>query len=57
MTFPDGVYAVTRTWKTDLLLKWQFKNTKWMKGICYVTPTLGRYAGYGNKQSHNRMID
>jgi len=29
-----------------------------MKSICYdITPILGSSVGYGEKQSHNRMID
>ena len=56
--FPNEACAVTYTWKTYLLLKWQFKNKKWMKGTDYdITPILGSFAGNHEKRSHNRIID
>jgi len=35
IAFPDEACAATFTWKTYLLLKQQFRNKTWTKGICY----------------------
>jgi len=56
--FPSKGCAFKCTLKTYLLLKRQFKNNAWMKGICQdTTPILGSFADYRKKRSYNRMID
>jgi len=56
ITFPGEACAFTCTWKTYLLLKRQFKNNMWMKGICQdTTPILGSFGSYRNKRSHDKV--
>jgi len=55
--FPSQTCAFKCTLKTYLLLKRQFKNNTWMKGICQgTTPILGSFVYYCKKRSYNRMI-